>query len=115
MDQSKIGVSNADKTVDLPGAEVIRISATAETERRNGRATIRFRLKDQNALGVEPFGSVSDWFEDGAMVGLKIDDLALVEGCKIRECNLNVSSRRLHIELFVPFAAQEVRGWFMTS
>ena len=115
MDQSKIWVSNADKTVNLPGAQVIRISATAETERSSGMATIRFQLKGPNALGVEPFGSVSDWFEDGAMVDLKIDDLELVKGCKVRECNLNISSRDLYIELFVPFTAQEVRGWFITS
>ena len=115
MDQSKIWVSNADKTVDLPGAEVIGISATAETERRDGRATIRFLLKDQNALGVEPFSAVSDWFEDGAMVDLKIDDLELVKGCKVRECSLSISSGDLYIQLFVPFAAQEVRSWFITS
>ena len=115
MNQSKIRLSNADKTVDLPGAQVIGISATAETERRYGRATIRFLLRDKNALGVEPFGSVSDWFEDDAMVDLKIDDLELVKGCKVRECSLNISSGDLYIQLFVPFTAQEVRGWFLTS
>ena len=115
MNQSKIRLSNADKTVDLPGAEVIGISATAGSERRYGGATIRFLLKDQNALGVEPFGSVSDWFEDGAMVGLKIDDLELVKACKVRECSLNISSPRLHIVLFAPFAAQEIWGWPIIS
>ena len=115
MNQSKIRLSNADKTVDLPGAQVIGISTTAMSERSHGRATIRFLLKDQNALGVEPFGSVSDWFEDDAMVGLKIDDLELVKGCKVREYHLNISSGDLYIQLFVPFTAQEVRGWFITS
>ena len=115
MNQSKIQISNADRTVDLPGAEVIGISATAVSEQSRGKATIRFLLGDQNALGVEPFSSVSDWRGKGAIVGLKIDDLKLVEGCGVRECSFNVSSGRLYIQLFVPFAAQEVRGWFLTS
>ena len=42
MNQSKIRLSNADKTVDLPGAEVIGISATADDRapRREGNNTI---------------------------------------------------------------------------
>ena len=115
MNQSKIRISNADNTVDLPGARVIGITATGMSERSHGRATVRFQLKDENALGVGPFGSVSDWLQEDAMVGLKVDDLELVEDCKVRECNLDISSRTLSIQLFVPFTAQEVRGWFMIS
>ena len=115
MNQFKIRLSNADKTVDLPGAQVIGISATAVSEHSHGRATVRFLLKDQNALGVEPFGSVGDWLAEDTMVDLKINDLKLVAGCKIRECNLSISSGDLYIALFVPFTHQEVRGWFITS
>ena len=115
MSESKIWLSNADKTVELPGAREVGITATYGPERSHGRARIRFELKDENALGVEPFGSVSDWLHEEAMVGLKIDDQELIEGCKVRECNLRISNRDLYIELFVPFTAQEVRGWFTNS
>ena len=115
MNQSKIWLSNADETVDLPGAQVIGINATGMSERSRGEAIIRFELKDDNVMGSEPFDSVSAWLAEDSTVCLKVDSLELVEGCKVRECNLNISSRTLYIGLFVPFPAQQVRHWFMNS
>ena len=115
MNQSKIWLSNADNVVDLPEAQVIGISATTLGDRSHGDATIGFLIRDKNAMGAEPFDSVSAWLAEGAMVCLQVDDLKLVEGCKVRECRLDISDRTLYIGLFVPFPAQQVRHWFPNS
>ena len=109
-----------DKNLDLQVERLVRagcslgnIRAEEASGARNDRGGL-LELLDLVVAG-ELFGSVSDWLQEDAMVGLKVDDLELVEDCKVRECNLDISSRTLYIQLFVPFTAQEVRGWFMIS
>ena len=35
-----------------------------------------------------------------------------VEGCYLRKCNMNLAARELYVQIYTPFPAQEVRGWF---
>ena len=109
-----------DKNLDLQVERLVRAGCSLgniRAEEASGARNDRGGLLELLDLVVEgePFGSVSDWLQEDAMVGLKVDDLELVEDCKVRECNLDISSRTLYIQLFVPFTAQKVRGWFMIS
>ena len=107
-----IWLSNSDNAVDLPGAEIISISSTAQSERQAGEATIRFRLNGDNAMGAQPFDSIIVWQEENAKLALETDELDTIEGCLVRECSLDISTRTLYIQLFVPVPAQQLRHWF---
>ena len=45
-----------------------------------------------------------DWLADGF-----IDDVQ-VEGCYLRECNMNLAARELYVQIYTPFPAQEQRA-----
>ena len=63
-------------------------------------------------MGREPFDTLSSWHSDHSSVTLEVSDLEKVEGCLLRECSLNLSARRLYVQIYTPFSAQEVRHWF---
>ena len=107
-----IRLSNSDNSVDLPGAQIIGISSTAQSERHSGEAMIRFQLKGDDAMGAQPFDSIIAWQEENANFALETDELAAIEGCLVRECSLDISNRALYIQLFVPVSAQQLRHWF---
>lgn len=70
-----IRLSNSDNSVDLPGAQIIGISSTAQSERQAGEATIRFQLKGDDAMGAQPFDSIVSWQEESAKIALETDEL----------------------------------------
>ena len=113
MEERKFELSDGKKSVDLVGAQVIGIAPTAPTERSNGEARIRFRLRGENAMGEEPYGSVVAWQYEEAKFALVAPGLESIEGCSVRGCHLDIENRDLYIELFVPFPAQQVRHWFV--
>ena len=113
MDGLKIGLSNPDNSVDLPGAQIIGIASTAPTERHHGQATIRFQMKGDDAMKEQPFDSIVAWQDEEAKVTLETSELAAIEGCSIRECTLDIANQALYVQLFVPFPAQQVRHWFV--
>ena len=113
MDEKPIRLSNLDNSVDLVGAQIIGITSTGSTERCKGEATIRFLLKGDSAMKEEPFNSVVAWQYEEAMVTLEAPELESIEGCSVRECNLDVENQALHIQLYVPSPAQQVRHWFI--
>ena len=45
-----------------------------------------------------------DWLADEF-----IDDVQ-VEGCYLRECNMNLAARELYVQIYTPFPAQEQRS-----
>lgn len=112
MDETPFQLSNSDSVVDLHGAQIIGITSTALTERQKGQATIRFVLKGENAMKEEPFNSVVAWQYEEAKVTLKAPELEPIEGCSLRECNLDIENQSLYIQLYLPISAQQVRHWF---
>ena len=106
-------LSDGKNSVDLVGAGIIGIAVAGQTERHKGEATIRFRLRDENALGEEPYGSVVAWQYEDAKFALVAPGLEPIEGCSVRECNLNIENRDLYIQIYVPRPAQQVRHWFV--
>ena len=113
VDEKPIRLSNLDNSVDLVGAQIISITSTGSAERGKGEATIRFLLKGDSAMKEEPFNSVVAWQYEEAMVTLEAPELESIEGCSVRECNLDVENQALYIQLYVPFPAQQVRHWFI--
>ena len=101
-------------TVDLPGAQVIGISAVSRTGRGRVQSTIRFQLRDHDAMAIEPFNAVSAWYQEEAAVTLKIDDLEPITACKVRECALDLHNKVLYIHLYLPVSAQQVQHWLTT-
>ena len=99
--------------VPLAGAGLpIGITVAAKTERGKGRSCVRFLLEGDNAMGAEPFNTLILWHEEAETITLLVDDMTPVKDCLLRECNLDMSQRRLYITLYTPYSAQEVRGWF---
>ena len=112
MSDYTIQMSDGEKSVALPGAKVIGVSASAQTERSRGYSTIRFLLEGDEAMGNEPFATLSSWDFDETPVILEVANLPKVEGCSFRECSLDMWARRLYVQIYTPFRAQEVQHWF---
>ena len=113
MNDPEVVISDGSVDVPLPRAGLpINLTSTPGSEKRYGESRIRFELRDEDAMGAEPFDSLNRWRDDGTPVFLKIDDLAEVGNCLLRECNLDMRNRRLYITLYTPHGVQDVRGWF---
>ena len=87
------------------------ITAAPESERDKGRSCVRFLLEGNDAMGADPFDTLVPWYEEDVRVTLLAGDIK-VEDCRLRECSLDLSSKRLYFTLYTPFSAQEVRHWF---
>ena len=99
------------QSVDLLRAQLIGISASAKTERDRGESTVRFLVQGDDAMGENPFKTLSPWHYDGVPLTLGMDDLAAVGDCRLRECTLNPSTRSLYVQVYTRFPAQQVRHW----
>ncbi len=113
MVEPKVQLSCEEEIVRLPGAGFpIGVTVAPETERGKGRSCVRFMLQGDNAMGAEPFNKLALWHEEDKTITLLVDDLTPVEGCRLRECSLDMSEKRLYITLYTQYSAQDVRSWF---
>ena len=108
-----IRISVGQCEVLLPGVRLpISVSASAPTENKKGESTVRFLMEGDDAMGSEPFRTLTEWHADATPVSLLIDDLLPVSACLLRECSLSLASRRLSIQVYTPVSAQQLRHWF---
>ena len=113
MADFNIRLSNGDDEVILTGAKLpIEVSATASTEKQKGASRVRFMLEGKDAMGHEPFDSLVKWYTEETRLTLLLGDNDPVECCSLRECNLDMSAKRLLVTVYTKFSAQEVRHWF---
>ena len=68
-------------------------------------------LVGKDAMGHEPYASLSKWDLEETHLTLLLGDNDPVEGCSLRECMLDMSKQRLYITVYTKFPAQEVRHW----
>ena len=116
MADSTIHISNGERSVLLPGVSLPSdISVSGETERQKGRSTVRFVLIEDNMMRAEPYDTLALWFEEDAEVTLLVEGINKVGGCRLRECSLDLERRRMYVEIYTPYSAQEVRHWFMSD
>lgn len=112
-----IKVSDGMRDVTLHGAGLpIGITTTATTERDMGRSSVRFVLYGTDAIGEDPYKTLSEWqWEDNRNLALHIGNHDPIDKCSLRECSLDLQQSRLYVEVYTPFPAQEVRHWFDDS
>ena len=112
MAKESIGLSDGEKTVTLPDAQIINISSSYISEKQKGESTIRFLLGGESVLTADPFDTVSRWYDESKSITLEVGDLQKVEGCAVRTCSLDLRDKSLYVEIYTPFPVQQVRHWF---
>lgn len=112
VDKYKVWITKQGSSVSFD-AEVTGISTVGDpTERDKGLSTMRFRLEGKDAIAEQPLGFLSELLEANETACLLMASMRPIDGCKIRECSLDLSSRVLNVQLYLPIPVQQVRGWF---
>ena len=109
-----IFISSGENVIQLPWIfRPIGVASAAATERQGNReSTVRFMLEGSAAMGAEPFNTLSEWHYEGREVTLLVEGAIPIGGCSLRECSLDMDTRRLYITVYTPERAQVVRHWF---
>ena len=76
MAKESIGLSDGEKTVTLPDAQIINISSSYISEKQKGESTIRFLLGGESVLTADPFDTVSRWYDESKSITLEVGDFA---------------------------------------
>ena len=112
MKDKGIKISDGKAEALLPANKPIGITPTAKTERDKGASVIRFMLEGDVVKEREPFDQLATWYFEGTELTLQAVASGKVDGCTLRECNLDLSSSRLYVSIYTTFPAQQVRHWF---
>ena len=105
-------LTSGTEQVKLERATPIGISATAETEKKKGKSTIRFLMGREEAGGEEPFNTLTEWYEAGKTFTLITENEIKIEDCSLRECNWDPSHGRLYVQVYTGEPAQEMKRQF---
>ena len=102
----KVSIHNKEQEVDLENARLVGISASAQTERQKGESTIRFVIDGE--IAAKLFNALTHWHYDGEEVDLAIVEANLIIKSTFRECSLDPSTRRLYVQFYTPYRAEEL-------
>ena len=108
----EVQLSDQEKHIHLKGASAIGITASAATEKNNGRSTARFIMSGQDASGEEPFNTLTRWYEQQEKLTVHIADKSKLGECSLRECTWNPSAGELYVTIYTKESPADLRKLF---
>ena len=109
MPEYDVEIDCHSKYADFIGARVIGLSATGQAEEVFGQSRIRFTANGIGTLEEHLFDVLSDAYQQSQRFKISIADVTDLEDCMVRECSLDPFGGNIHLEIFTPLPAKDLR------